>query len=66
MKEKFHNLKKEEARNAAIAQYRAEIDKIAELTDIDLAAEEQPLPLRDRITDIELALCELYDALLGE
>ena len=66
MIETYRKLKKEEARNAAIAQYREEINKIADLTDIDLEAEEQELTLKERINDIEVALCELLDTILAE
>ena len=66
MIQNFKKLKQEEARNAAIASYREEINKIAALTDIDLEAEEQGLTLKERINDIEVALCELLDTILAE
>lgn len=62
----YKKLKQEEARNAAIALYRTEINKIANLTDIDLEAEEQELTLKERISDIEIALCELADKINEE
>lgn len=66
MIENYKKIKQEEAKNAAIVQYREEINKIASLTDIDLTAEQQELTLKERINDIEVALCELVDTILGK
>ena len=64
MIENFKKKKQEEARNAAIASYKTQIETIAALTDIDLEEPEQGLSLKERINDLEIAMCELLDLLV--
>ena len=63
MIEHYRKIKAEEARIAQLKQQRQEIDTIANLTDIDLKDPAQGLSLRERINDLEVALCELLDSL---
>lgn len=64
MIENFKKKKQEEARNSAIASYKTQIETIAALTDIDLEEPEQGLSLKERINDLEIAMCELLDILV--
>lgn len=66
MKENYHKKKLEEARIAAIQTYREQIDTIASLTDINLEDPDEGLSLKERINDIEIALCELLDIIVPE
>ena len=61
MIENYKKLKAEEARNAAIATYKDQIQAIAALIDINLEEPEQGLSLKERINDLEIAICELMD-----
>lgn len=66
MIETYRKIKREEARNAAIQQYREQIDTIASLTDINLEEPNEGLSLKERINDIEIALCEILDTIVAE
>lgn len=66
MIENYRKIKREEARNAAIQQYREQIDTIASLTDINLEEPNEGLSLKERINDIEIALCEILDTIVAE
>ena len=66
MIETYRKIKREEARNAAIQQYREQIDTIASLTDINLEEPNEGLSLKERINDIESALCEILDTIVAE
>ena len=63
MIETYRKIKREEARNAAIQQYREQIDT---LTDINLEEPNEGLSLKERINDIEIALCEILDTIVAE
>ena len=64
MIENYKKLKAEEARNAAIVQYKEQIQAIAALTDINLEEPGQGLSLKERINDLEIAICELMDLMV--
>ena len=63
MIENYRKLKEEEYRRALVYQTRDQIQEIAELTDINLEEPSQGLSLKERINDLEIAICELLDAM---
>ena len=63
MIEKYRKLKEEEDRRALVYKERDQIQAIADLTDIDLEDPTQGLSLKERINDLEIAICELLDAM---
>lgn len=63
MIDKYRRMKLEEARNAMIELNHQNVEAIAEVTDVNLENPSQGLSLKERINDLEVAICEILDSM---
>lgn len=63
MTTKYHEMKLEEARRAKIAETAKNVSKLAEMTDVNLDDPSNGLSLKERISDLETAVCEIVDSI---
>lgn len=63
MTEKYHQMKLEEARRALINKNAENLRSVADAINIDFSNPDHGLGLKERIDDLEAAICELVEVI---